>query len=395
MCDRPRCDEPCKKKLRCRHPCVGLCGEPCPKLCRICNKDQLCEIFFGDEDEDDARFIQVDCGHVFEVKGMDRYMDQVPDEENSIKPKSCPRCRRSIHSVLRYGNIIKQNCAEVDVVKRKIACQKQALKEEAQSIRVKLTSHMPRSFIENLGKKREDILHIAKVLLSFHETLKDISGQFQWPLGVNEKERNILFKKYKERIEKIAKRSVISEQEHEEFVAELERFRLIVEFWKMTENDNVIHHEKIQQDKKQQEDPIPELTPFDVQVEIDKMKQIFQSCRVLTPDDTNYIKTILKKSTEISKLPGISEAERKMIVETMNFSKKGHWYKCPKGHIYVIGECGGAMEKSECPECGAVIGGTRHQLTQGNTVASEMDGARHAAWSDAANMENYNLDDMA
>jgi hypothetical protein len=22
---------------------------------------------------------------------------------------------------------------------------------------------------------------------------------------------------------------------------------------------------------------------------------------------------------------------------------KGHWYKCPNGHYYVIGDCGGAM----------------------------------------------------
>lgn len=49
----------------------------------------------------------------------------------------------------------------------------------------------------------------------------------------------------------------------------------------------------------------------------------------------------------------------------MGFTK-GHWYKCPNGHLYTIGECGGAMQKAKCPECRADIGGQNHQLTQGN-----------------------------
>ena len=40
----------------------------------------------------------------------------------------------------------------------------------------------------------------------------------------------------------------------------------------------------------------------------------------------------------------------------------GHVYKCTKcGYVYVIGECGGAMERSKCPGCGGGIGGTDHR----------------------------------
>jgi hypothetical protein len=53
----------------------------------------------------------------------------------------------------------------------------------------------------------------------------------------------------------------------------------------------------------------------------------------------------------------------------------GHFFKCPNGHVYVIGECGGAMEESKCPECGAKIGGRDHALASGNQLASEIDGA--------------------
>ena len=38
------------------------------------------------------------------------------------------------------------------------------------------------------------------------------------------------------------------------------------------------------------------------------------------------------------------------------------------------------MEEANCPECGARIGDQRHTLRADNQLASEMDGAQHAAW---------------
>lgn len=48
---------------------------------------------------------------------------------------------------------------------------------------------------------------------------------------------------------------------------------------------------------------------------------------------------------------------------------QGHLYQCPNGHMYVIGECGGAMEHSRCPECGVTIGGAHHRLEASNRRA--------------------------
>ena len=73
--------------------------------------------------------------------------------------------------------------------------------------------------------------------------------------------------------------------------------------------------------------------------------------------------------------------ERQMIVNAMGKEiKLGAWHKCPNGHIYAIGDCGGAMESRKFPECSATIGGSNHRLTSGNTVAREMDGATRSAW---------------
>ena len=41
----------------------------------------------------------------------------------------------------------------------------------------------------------------------------------------------------------------------------------------------------------------------------------------------------------------ISPAERDEIVAAMkDEGVSGHWYSCPNGHVYAIGDCGGAME---------------------------------------------------
>ena len=44
------------------------------------------------------------------------------------------------------------------------------------------------------------------------------------------------------------------------------------------------------------------------------------------------------------------------------------WYKCPKGHLYTVGECGRPMEESICPECGLKIGGQNHVPAANNNV---------------------------
>ena len=38
----------------------------------------------------------------------------------------------------------------------------------------------------------------------------------------------------------------------------------------------------------------------------------------------------------------ISPAERDQIVKAMGLPS-GHWYTCPNGHVYAIGNCGGAV----------------------------------------------------
>lgn len=119
-------------------------------------------------------------------------------------------------------------------------------------------------------------------------------------------------------------------------------------------------------------------------------------CKPYHQDADNEVQRLTDRIRSIVKsLVAVTDAERKMIHAAMcvNFSKReksqGHWLKCANGHIYCITECGGPMQNARCPECKVNIGGINHSYVKGTTVATEMDGATHFAWSDVNNMDNY------
>ena len=109
LCNRPPCNAPCDKKLSCGHECISLCGEKCPDLCRVCNKEEVCEVFFGKEDDEGARFIKLEeCGHLIEVTGLDKWIEDSSNVEGEIKFPLCPKCKTSIRTSLRYCDQVKK-----------------------------------------------------------------------------------------------------------------------------------------------------------------------------------------------------------------------------------------------------------------------------------------------
>ena len=110
ICDRPRCDRPCGHKLQCRHPCIGICGEHCPRVCRICpnQKRKLQELYTGTAPiSSHGRYIQLSCNHLFEVEELDQLLAE-QFEEYTVEPLVCPFCRKQIRFSHRYGNLIKK-----------------------------------------------------------------------------------------------------------------------------------------------------------------------------------------------------------------------------------------------------------------------------------------------
>ncbi|NXH43264.1 ZNFX1 protein, partial [Dicaeum eximium] len=380
-CNRPRCNVPCAKVLPCGHPCAGLCGEPCPKKCLVCDHEELTQIFFGFEDDPDAQFVQLeDCGHVFESQGLDHYMDE---DDDNVKLKVCPLCQTPIRKNLRYGTSVKRQVEEIERVKQKV----QGPAQEIESNRERLQAALAQNVVlkHNLFSKYtmlEDKLKASALstksiglienLLNFYERVADLKNSMN---KIDEHEKKGLI----ERLDEVQKwldkqRISFTGQELTDLQSEIQRLTYLVSLLARCKAGRMIS--------------------TDIAAEINSARKILEGTKKFTEEDEAAVKAHLKKIN--AGLPmsglGISEAERVQIVSAIG-CPRGHWFKCKNGHIYVIGECGGAMQRSTCPECHEVIGGTNHALESSNSLASEMDGATHAAWSDVAN-NMLNFEDL-
>ncbi|XP_072206179.1 NFX1-type zinc finger-containing protein 1 isoform X2 [Excalfactoria chinensis] len=373
-CNRPRCNVPCTKLLRCGHPCIGFCGEPCPKKCLVCDHEEVTQIFFGFEDDEDARFVQLeDCGHIFESQGLDRYMDE---DDNAIKLKVCPTCQTPVRKSLRYGTIVKKHLAEIEKVKEKILGPAWEIRSSRQRLQAVLTSKsvLKRSLLgkylileDKLNASDLSIRSIGAIenLLNFYERIADLTSS----LGkIDAKEQKGLKKRLDEIQEWLDRpRLSFTRQELMDLQAEIQRLTYLLDLLSRCKGTSG-------------------KTTVSIAAKIATVREILEGTKRFTEKEEAAVKAelkLIKAALPLSGL-GITEAERVQIVSAIGYPR-GHWFKCKNGHVYVIGDCGGAMERSTCPECHAVIGGANHTLESTNSLASEMDGATHAAWSETAN----------
>jgi hypothetical protein len=80
---------------------------------------------------------------------------------------------------------------------------------------------------------------------------------------------------------------------------------------------------------------------------------------------------------------GIDATERRAAlraVQATGDALPGACYTCPNGHVYVVGDCGGAVIGALCAECDAPIGGNDHVAADGNALRLDLDGAEEPAW---------------
>ncbi|XP_066055411.1 NFX1-type zinc finger-containing protein 1 [Chamaea fasciata] len=380
-CDRPRCNVPCAKMLPCGHPCAGLCGEPCPTKCLVCDHEDLTQIFFGFEDDPDARFVQLeDCGHVFESQGFDHYMDE---DDDGVRLKVCPLCQTPIRKNLRYGTSVKRRVEEIERVKQKIQGPAQEIESNRQRLQaalaqnVVLKSNLYVKYVMLESKLKASALSAKSIglienLLNFYKRVADLTHSMN---KIDENERKGLKKRLDEVQEWLDKERIsFTEQELTDLQSEIQRLTYLLSLLARCKASRMMS--------------------TDIAAEINSAREILEGTKKFTEEDEAAVKAHLKKinaSLPVSGL-GISETERVQIVSAIG-CPRGHWFKCKNGHVYVIGECGGAMQRSTCPECQEVIGGTNHTLESSNSLASEMDGATHAAWSDVAN-NMLNFEDL-
>ena len=416
-CDCEPCNEPCRKKLPCGHDCMGFCGEECPDICRICDKDTFNDdnklpILFGTEDVEDLelKIIKLDCGHKFDVKSLDKW---IHNQERKICWKVCPICTQPIFTTNRYTETTKRIVADLNKVKE---IELFMSKDKRRQYKIELNAMVRKSqLIKNPKRVIEQLNHISDKRLQaeyvifcaeYYVTIatEDAPGEMDTDATdvvmqvLNPTNRSV-------DLQELCQAMKTLKSQKDDFISKLESYRR-----KDSITEQVLHDVQAEQHriqllsmvlKIQSQIKAKNIHIHDSdQQKLDTFLTNYESrgdrvCRLKISSDEYessmiYIQELKRRHPEIT---GISQKEKQMILCTLN-AKPGSWYKCPNGHIYNIGECGGAMEESTCPECNARIGGSSHRLHSDNTHAGEFDGSQHAAWSEGANMGNYDLQNL-
>jgi hypothetical protein len=96
----------------------------------------------------------------------------------------------------------------------------------------------------------------------------------------------------------------------------------------------------------------------------------------MTSTRPGIVDDLIRQARELKEhFEGIRKREIQEIIRAMKrhdydygTSASSHWYECPNGHPYFIGECGRAMQESRCSECNELVGGTSHNLLRTNRL---------------------------
>jgi hypothetical protein len=341
---------------------------------------------------------------------MDKWMDI--DGGGQIQQKCCPRCKTPIKICMRYGDVIKNVFDDIAKAKKKIIQSKGNPLEFFTHCSVKLTR------CRNLVRKCEElgsstVGEIDKILGSIDQQVKlkkngkgnnvhpplgsDVRFQIEVNLDVLERVlemfgkmtspktsltsrsrlltpppppaqkmtpelMNEFFNLVRKLLRSVVERVRISTGEYQAASRELDRFEYVRAYFVLQSTPS-----------------FPVLGASSPENELIQ-GHLMKNIRVLENEQKVELRAAMETlGVKLNTGLGITDNERREIVQAMGMSK-GHWFKCPNGHIYAIGDCGGASVESRCNECHARIGGTGHRLLGDNRLAGEMDGAVGPAW---------------
>ena len=112
------------------------------------------------------------------------------------------------------------------------------------------------------------------------------------------------------------------------------------------------------------------------------------AARVLSAErgtQLSFLRTLLLDPAELTKSYWPAMADDPLFMVQQALMEAGadrgakRWFTCPNGHPFAIGQCGGAMQRSTCPECGEEIGGEDHNLDAKNKALGEVTGGDSTA----------------
>ena len=358
-------------------------------------------MFFGTERDKGARFIELsDCGHVFEVTALDYWMDK-DGETDDIKLKECPKCKTPIRISYRYADIVKEKLAYVELFKERRNKEEEqyqeltaTLKRKARSLLRKYpdvgsTKASPETYFESDSEEKEcEGQTPTDMGISSYDMLWSWLQQRKTMAELNTIKNQIKLLeqiyKIREKIKKDLLRNTYyvqstldqmflqaaTEVDEKRNHLEEDLMKFQISFQRLADiRDEVIcvglflKIRVVQCEIKKRSIDVR----FDDEEWLGRQRKQLDAGQKLTKEDADDIEATINKIRRKCGLEGLTPEERVMIVKAMNFAQ-GHWYKCPNGHIYAIGDCGGANQQRACPECGKTIGGEHHRLAEGNQV---------------------------
>ncbi|XP_038209946.1 NFX1-type zinc finger-containing protein 1-like [Zerene cesonia] len=322
-----------------------------------------------------------------DVDELDVWMNS---KMETIGIKKCPFCRTPIIKTFRYKDLINNTLKnEIEPIKQKlygtpneIMAKKTELLEKLanfcldhpdimnDSLHWRRAFHTLEKFIKNNKKSSLMQIEINLLYLNILKMLSEMYVEYKKNYFSSlESYLNIQIDMLCDVLIKNVKK--FSYQQQNDINNEMKRVHAIIQFSKIIDT------------------PIFKAVKNDVvTTKYKEAKDLILCCKRYNEKQSMEALDILQKAFNINV---VSKKETEMVLKAVGL-KAGHWFKCPNGHFYCIGECGGAMEVGKCPECGQAIGGSSHKLLDSNSHAKELDGSQFPAWSEEYNnMGNFLL----
>lgn len=369
----------CEERLSCGHRCPSLCGENCPdaSFCRECSltrRQQVVDLItfakYEDHDVDEEPIIVLPCKHFFTTSTLDGHLeiDRVYETDElgkplkglkplsgidvSEKPKQCPECRCVIHSVRRYGRVLR--LAELRSLERKhMMMVNQAL--------LILSKRVERTWDDRtVNKLRELEREIRKSpMRRVFEACRgavamDTSPPPSAPLIRCIELQGIVF---------CARISAYNDDNFQKARATYEEAIAIADASFSSRSGAQLRIAlgsliaKFCDDVNRAQAMVFPLLDWVIDHHVQFQDLV---------DCSNALKVKLTKEYKINELRQILESVSSIGGYDYGGSASSHWFECRNGHPYYIGECGRAMEKSRCIECNEPVGGSSHTLLSSN-----------------------------
>ncbi|PRP84560.1 putative NF-X1 finger and helicase protein [Planoprotostelium fungivorum] len=428
-----RCEEPMDCGHQCPSLCGERCPRG-SQACRLCatenHKTQVVDVIMqttlADHDLEDGPLIILPCNHVFTVESLDgivqmsqfyvtdagrtivRLRERLPSCSTSngdsmcphCKVPQCPTCRASIKDIRRYARpltyvSLNQNSRKFGVTMQNRIVEWEAnLKILEDKFEVEGGSE---AFYNDVQRLKESLRETDKSpIRSAME--KGIAECRRAKKGEKEEELKNLFKRYVDfvpiighkmclaRTMRIEMRAAAREETENKLgilkghITRLRQKRVnMMLLCQESRSQNMLKKVRLATAEDlyhmiviSQKFPIAQATLYKSELS-QHLVNLLQQAKSAGDDNADIIQQLYEASQRETQ--ALTKEEKRAIFQAMGLAASspygGHFYTCPNGHVYTIGDCGGAMQESTCNECGSRIGGGAHRLLADNDKASE------------------------